>query len=72
MPSLLIVDDEANIRSTLKGALTREGYAVDDAASLEAARLKLREAFDLVLLDVAFPQGNGLVLLQEISACPSS
>lgn len=68
MPSLLIVDDEANIRSTLRGALAREGYSVDDAPSLEAARVKLREAFDLVLLDVAFPQGNGLVLLQEILA----
>ena len=68
MPSLLIVDDEANIRSTLKGALSREGYDVEDAHSLEAARVKLREAFDLVLLDVAFPVGNGLDLLAEIAA----
>ena len=55
MPSLLIVDDEANIRATLKAALTREGYQTDDAASVAAARDKLREAYDLVLLDVWFP-----------------
>src|SRR6185503_7150121 len=66
MPTLLIVDDEANIRSSLQGALGREGYQVDVAASLEEARPKLREAYDFVLLDVWFPHGSGLELLSEI------
>jgi two-component system nitrogen regulation response regulator NtrX len=66
MPSILIVDDEANIRSTLKGALSREGYQVDDAPSVAAARTLLREAYDVVLLDVWFPGENGLELLDEI------
>jgi len=66
MPSILIVDDEANIRSTLKGALAREGYQVDDAPSVAAARTLLREAYDVVLLDVWFPGENGLDLLAEI------
>jgi two-component system nitrogen regulation response regulator NtrX len=66
MPSILIVDDEANIRSTLKGALSREGYQVDDAASVAAARTVLRDAYDVVLLDVWFPGENGLDLLAEI------
>jgi two-component system nitrogen regulation response regulator NtrX len=64
--SILIVDDEANIRSTLKGALSREGYQVDDAPSVAAARTLLREAYDIVLLDVWFPGENGLDLLAEI------
>jgi two-component system nitrogen regulation response regulator NtrX len=68
MPSLLIVDDEANIRSSLQGALGREGYQVEVAASLPEAREKLREAFDFVLLDVWFPGGSGLDLLSEIAA----
>ena len=38
-PTLLIVDDEQNIRSSLKGALGREGYQVDDAATLAVERL---------------------------------
>ena len=33
MPSILIVDDEANIRSSLEGALSREGYDAYTAAS---------------------------------------
>jgi len=68
MPSILIVDDEANILSSLDGALGREGYQVEKASTLAAARRLLKEAFDVVLLDVWFPEGNGLDLLKEIQA----
>ena len=60
MPSILVVDDEANIRSSLSGVLSREGHQVDTAGSLADARRFLREAYDVVLLDVRFPEGNGL------------
>jgi two-component system nitrogen regulation response regulator NtrX len=66
MPTLLLVDDEANIRRSLEGALSREGYQVDSVATLDEARARLREAYDFVLLDVWFPQGSGLDLLAEI------
>jgi two-component system nitrogen regulation response regulator NtrX len=73
MPSILIVDDEANIRSSLKGVLSREGWQVDDAPSVAAARTLLREAYDIVLLDVWFPGENGLDLLAEIrDAAPAT
>ncbi|HYM80242.1 MAG TPA: sigma-54 dependent transcriptional regulator [Candidatus Limnocylindria bacterium] len=65
MPSLLVVDDEANILTSLQGALGREGYQVDCAATLAEARA-LREAYDFVLLDVSLPDGSGLDLLAEI------
>ncbi len=68
MASILIVDDEPNIVSSLQGALGREGYQVDGAASLDAARERLREAYDIVLLDVWFPGASGLTLLEEIRA----
>jgi len=66
MPSILIVDDEAGIVSSLRAALGREGYQVEGAASLAEGRARLREAYDFVLLDVAFRDGNGLDLLAEI------
>jgi len=66
--TILVVDDEANIRSSLASALGREGYQVDQAASLAEARAKLRESYDFVLLDVWFPDGSGLDLLAEIMA----
>jgi two-component system nitrogen regulation response regulator NtrX len=73
MPSLLVVDDEAQIRQSLQGALSRDGYQVEVAASVAEARNKLREAYDVVLLDVRFPDGSGLDLLAEIvSAMPET
>ncbi|HEY3155293.1 MAG TPA: sigma-54 dependent transcriptional regulator [Candidatus Eisenbacteria bacterium] len=66
--TVLIVDDEANIRSSLEGALGREGYQVDGAASIAEGRARLREAYDIVLLDVWFEEGSGLDLLAEIMA----
>jgi two-component system nitrogen regulation response regulator NtrX len=68
MPTILIVDDEANILSSLQGALGREGYQVDCAPTVAEARAKLREAYDFVLLDVWFPEGSGLDLLAEVTA----
>ena len=66
MPTLLIVDDETNIRSSLHDALSREGYQVDSAATLAEARARLDEACDFVLLDVRLPDGSGVDLLAEI------
>jgi DNA-binding NtrC family response regulator len=66
--TVLVVDDEANIRGSLQGALGREGYQVDVASGLAEARVKLRESYDVVLLDVWFPEGSGLDLLAEVMA----
>src|SRR2546427_6785170 len=66
--TILIVDDEANIRSSLQNALGHDGYQTDQAASLAEARAKLRDSYDFVLLDVWFPDGSGLDLLAEIMA----
>ncbi len=68
MPSLLIADDEANIRTSLQGALSREGYQVEIAASVADARRALKNAYDFALLDVWFPDGSGLELLESIAA----
>jgi two-component system nitrogen regulation response regulator NtrX len=68
MRSILIVDDEPNILTSLQGALSREGYQVDCAATVAEGRARLREAYDFVLLDVWFRDGSGLDLLAEIKA----
>jgi len=63
---ILIVDDEANIRASLQRALGREGFHVDVAATLAEGRERTREPYDVVLLDVRFPDGDGLDLLEAI------
>jgi DNA-binding NtrC family response regulator len=63
---ILVVDDEADIRGTLKEVLTDEGYAVELAANAAHARTaKLANEPDLVLLDIWMPDTDGITLLRE-------
>ncbi len=65
--SILVVDDEENIRSLLKDILEDEGMYVDTASSITTAKDKLREKeYDLVFLDVWLPDGEGLDLIPFI------
>ena len=67
-PHILVVDDEADIRETLKEILGEEGYAVEVAANAAAARAALaRQEPDLVLLDIWMPDTDGISLLREWS-----
>ena len=64
---LLIVEDEEGLASALKIGLAREGYAVDIALSATEARDKLSFVeYDLALLDITLPDGDGLALAQGI------
>src|SRR6202030_835964 len=66
---VLIIDDEAEIRESLQTLLEFEGYEVEAAANGAQGLSKLGERpFDLVLLDLALPDRNGLELLTELHA----
>ena len=66
---VLIIDDEAEIRESLQTLLEFEGYEVEAAANGVQGLSKLGDRpFDLVLLDLALPDRNGLDLLPEIRA----
>jgi len=66
---VLVVDDEPSILSTLKKALTLEGYAVEVAGGLRLAEERLvKRSYDVVLLDVALPDGDGVELLGRMRA----
>ncbi|HEX9121407.1 MAG TPA: sigma-54 dependent transcriptional regulator [Terriglobales bacterium] len=65
--AILIVDDEASIRESLQTLLELEGFAVQTAASGEEGLGKMAEQpMDLVLLDFALPDRNGLEILRDI------
>src|SRR5713226_9553101 len=69
MGSVLIIDDEAAIRESLETLLELEGYEVESAASGEEGLARIGDRpFDLVLLDLALPDRNGIDLLAEIRA----
>ncbi len=64
---ILIVDDEKNIRRTLRMVLEGEGHVVHEAGSIaEADTVLARETVDLILLDVKLGDDNGLELLRAL------
>jgi DNA-binding NtrC family response regulator len=65
--SILVVDDESEIREGLELLLASEGYGVSSAGTGASGLAKLEEhPYDLLLLDVSLPDRNGLDLLREI------
>ena len=65
--SILIVDDEAGVRSSLAGVLRDEGYAVEAVATGEACLDRLtRGGVDLIVLDVWLPGMDGLDTLARL------
>jgi len=65
--SILIIDDESEIRESLQTLLELEGYSVAVAGSgQEGLALLAEQPFDLVLLDYALPDRNGLEILRDL------
>ena len=65
--SVLIVDDEAEIRESLQTLLEMEGFEVETAVSGEEGIVQMAERpFDLVLLDLTLPGRNGMEILSEL------
>jgi DNA-binding NtrC family response regulator len=65
--SILIIDDEAAIRESLQTLLEMEGYEVQTAETGEEGLARWSDrSFDLVLLDLALPERDGLSILAEM------
>ena len=70
---ILLIDDNADVRSSLQLALELAGYVVRTAASAgEGLRIQRREPADVVITDIFMPEGDGLeaigALRQEFPA----
>ena len=64
---LLVVEDEADLAAALRTGLDRAGYAVDIAPTLaDAERKLLVEPYDLVVLDLMLPDGDGFDLCRRL------
>ena len=65
--SILIVDDEQEIRESLVQILGLEGYRLDSATTADEGLKKIEEGvFDLVLLDISLPDRHGLEVLRTL------
>jgi two-component system nitrogen regulation response regulator NtrX len=69
MNHILIVDDEAEIRTSLEEILREEGYGVASAGTAAEAIVLLQDApYDVVLLDIWLPDRDGLDVLGDVHA----
>ena len=65
--SILIIDDEAEIRESLQTLLELESFAVDTASTGEEGLTRIgQNTYDLVLLDLALPDRDGMDLLADL------
>ena len=71
--SILITDDESNIRMMLRTALESDGYAVEEAANgREALEAMHRSVPDLVVLDLNMPVLDGMAVLEQMKTLSAS
>lgn len=67
MARLLVIDDEASIRRTLREILEYEKYKVDDASTgMEALARLAEQEYDVILCDIKMPEMDGIELLSAI------
>lgn len=63
--SLLVVDDEPDLRTLYELTLLREGYDIETAADVQGALLHLKDRiYSAVITDMRLPDGNGLDILR--------
>lgn len=66
MSRILIVEDEYSISNYIVAVLQKEGHEAEVATSVAQCRMFLQDPFDVMLLDLGLPDGNGLQLLREL------
>lgn len=67
MPNLLIVEDDTSLSQGIVLSLRQEAYQFTQCCNLREARACFeQESYDLILLDVGLPDGNGLDFCREI------
>ena len=67
--SILVVDDDTELRKVLSSILSEEGYSVETVENGEQAiRVSEKTRFDLALIDIKLPDMEGTKLLQRLKA----
>jgi len=77
VPRVLIVDDHAGVRATMRMRFSAEGWSVEEAADGDAAIVRLADGeapgFDVVLSDLRLPGADGLAVLEAaLAASPDT
>lgn len=68
MTKILLVEDDAFLRDGLFEMLEKESYSVTPVSTITDARKEIAGGFNLVILDVMLPDGNGFDFCAEVRA----
>ncbi|MGC5198591.1 response regulator transcription factor, partial [Aphanothece microscopica] len=67
-PRVLAIDDVPEILDLVRQSLSNEGFEVQTSTSMTDYRTRFdQDSFDVYLIDVSLPDGNGFALVQELS-----
>ena len=73
MPAILLIEDEAPLRTSIAAILRRKGFIIIEASNgSEAVQLSKTFKTDLILSDVKMPVMDGLALLEAIRKEPAT
>ena len=65
--SILVVDDDAEVRKTLSSILSEEGYSVETVENgKQATKVTEKSRFDVALIDIKLPDMEGTELLHRL------
>ena len=68
-PHILVVDDELTVRTFFDRILSEDGYSVDAVGTAsQALRALCDRTFDVALVDLSLPDGDGLELVRQMRA----
>lgn len=70
---ILVVDDEATVREVVSDTLVRQGHTVDKASTcLEAVLRLFHRRYDCLIVDLMFPEVNGLFFYEQAKRIDSN
>ncbi len=61
-----MLEDDISLTEGLQYALAKSGYEIEAISSVREAKERLKESFDLLLLDVALPDGSGFDVCESV------
>lgn len=64
--TILLIEDNKDISKGLAYSLSANGYVVCVCETCESALAKLSEDYDIIIIDISLPDGNGFELFEEI------
>lgn len=73
LEKIIVVDDDLMVRKTLEDYLRKKRYSVKSVQTIKDAQKQLlKDSYDLIFIDLKFPDGDGMEILKELQQLPNA